>query len=115
MRPTELAKIYLMSFFGHKPLDDLRPILAETLAFTGPFYTYHTAEDFIQSLRETLPDQPMAYEILQDVEKANSCCLVYKSNHQGVDETMAQLFEVNDDKITRIRLILDGSKLLKKA
>jgi len=114
MSPTELAKIYMMSFFGHKPLEKMKSILAEDLIFTGPFYKYNTAEDYIESLKENMPTEELSYEILQEYEHENSCCIVYQSKKQGDDETMAQLFEVNENKITRIRLILNASKLLKK-
>jgi hypothetical protein len=113
MKPTELAKIYMMSFFGKKPLKEMQSILAEDLIFTGTFYKYNTAEDYIQSLKENMPTDEIAYEILQEYENENSCCLVYQTRKQGLEETMAQLFEVNENKITRIRLILDASKLLK--
>lgn len=112
MIPTELAKIYMMSFFGEKPLEEMRSILAEDVIFTGPFYKYDTAEDYIESLKENMPVDHMSYEILKVLENESSCCLVYKSRNQGIDETMAQLFEVEGNKITRIRLILDASKFL---
>ena len=114
MSPTELAKIYMMSFFGEKPVEEMRSILMDDLKFTGPFYKYNTAEDYIQSLKENMPVDDVSYEILQEYENENSCCLVYQSSKQGVDETMAQLFEVNENKITRIRLIFDASKFLSK-
>ncbi len=114
MSPTDLAKIYMMSFFGEKPVEEMRSILMEDLIFTGPFYKYNTAEDYIQSLKENMPVDDVSYEILQEYENESSCCLVYQSSNQGADETMAQLFEVNENKIKRIRLILDASKFLSK-
>ncbi|WP_299871793.1 hypothetical protein [uncultured Cocleimonas sp.] len=116
MNPTELAKIYMKSFFGEKPLEDLSSILSEDLKFAGPFYTFNTGEEYIESLRESMPADAISYEILQEVEKGNSCCLVYQSKRHGVcgvDEIMAQLFEVSNNQIIRIRLILDAAKLLK--
>jgi hypothetical protein len=112
MSPAELAKIYLMSFFGEKPLEDMRSILNEDLKFTGPFYKYNTADDYIQSLKENMPIDAVSYRILQEFENENTCCIAYQSNNQGADETMAQLFEVNENKITRIRLLFDASKFL---
>lgn len=113
MNPTELAKIYMMSFFGKNPLEEMKSILAEDLIFTGPFYKYNTAEEYIQSLKENMPNVEISYKILQEYENENSCCIVYQTKKQGLEESMAQLFEVNENKITRIRLILDASKLLK--
>ena len=113
MNPTELAKIYMKSFFGEKPLEEMSSILSEDLKFTGPFYKFNTAEEYIESLQESMPTDEISYEILQEVEKGNSCCLVYQSKRDGVDEIMAQLFEVSNNQIMRIRLILDAAKLLK--
>jgi len=88
--------------------------LTEDLKFTGPFYKFNTAEDYIESLKENMPVDATSYEILQEYENENTCCLVYQSRTQGVDEIMAQLFEVNENKITRIRLIVDASRFLNK-
>ena len=114
MTPVELAKIYMLSFFGEKPLEDMKSILAEDLQFTGSFYTYNTAEDYLESLKEAMPTEAVSYKILKEIENGNTCCLVYQSRQQGMDETMAQLFEINDNRITRIRVILDASRLLNK-
>lgn len=58
----------MMSFFGEKPVDEMRSILKEDLKFTGPFYKYNTAEDYIQSLKENTPVDDVPYEILQEYE-----------------------------------------------
>ena len=88
-------------------------VLAKNLKFTGPFYKYDTARDYIQSLMEN-PPVDVSYDLLQEYEDKNSCCLVYQYRKPGVDETMAQLFEVEGNRITKIRLMFDASKFLDK-
>lgn len=110
MKPIELAKNYLHAFFGETPLEEMQKILAEDVQFTGPFYKFNTADDYIESLKETMPADVIDYEIIQETENNNTCCIVYKSAQD--DEISAQLFEVNDNKITRIRFLADASRLL---
>lgn len=115
MSPTELAKIYMQSFFGEKPLEEMRSVLADDLKFTGPFYKYATADEYILSLIDNnMSADVMSYELLQEHESKNTCCLVYRAKNHEVNDIMAQLFEVNENKIIRIRLLLNASKLLKK-
>lgn len=111
MTPIELAKVYLMSFFGEKPVEDMRAVVVDDLEFNGPYYHFNTADEYIESLKERLPPES-SYEILKELEKGNTCCLVYRYIRDGKEDIMAQLFEVNEDKITRIRLVFDASKLL---
>lgn len=115
MSSSELATIYLQSFFGEKPIDEMRSILIEDLKFTGPFYKFESAEEYIQLLKENMLADDVSYEILRKLERDNSCCIVYRSLSQGKDEIMAQLFETYDNKITKIRLILDATNLLNEA
>lgn len=110
MNPTKLATTYLNAFFGETPLEDIRDILSDDLQFTGPFYKYETADDYLASLKETLPEGVVNYEILKEIEKGNTCCIVYKPEQD--QEISAQLFEVVDNKITRIRFLADASRLL---
>lgn len=111
MTALDLAKKYMKSFSGVQPLEEMKSVLADDLKFTGSFYIYDTAEEYIESLKEC-PTVEISYEILKEIGNETSCCIVYKVTTEEKEEIMAQLFQVQDDKITRIRLILEGSKFL---
>ena len=111
MTPIELAKEYLQSYFGEKPVEDMLTVLAKDLKFTGPYYRYDSAEEYVDRLKERMPVDK-SYDILKQLERGNTCCLVYRHIREGEEDIMAQLFEINEDKITRIRLVFDASKLL---
>ncbi|KAG1694671.1 hypothetical protein GQR58_006672 [Nymphon striatum] len=99
---------------GSQPLDEMKSVLKEDFKFSGSFYQYESAEDYIQSLKENMPADDVSYEILRELEKGDSCCIVYRSVSQEKDEVMAQLFETSENKITQVRLILDANNLLNK-
>ncbi len=113
MSPLSLAKNYMSSFFGDALLADMRSVLADDLEFIGPFYRFNRADDYIASLEEN-PPEGVSYQIIQEYENDASCCIIYSFKKTGVDTVMAQLFEVNEGKIAKIRLIFDASKFLKK-
>ena len=106
MRPLELALKYMEIFYSGNDLERLNDILAEDLSFIGPLYTFNSAEDYINSL---LGDPPigMRYEILKTFEDENSTCIIYQFYKGNVSSTMCQLFEVEDEKISKINLIFD--------
>ncbi len=110
MTSSATAKTYLKAFFGEIPLEDIRKILADDLQFTGPFYKFDNADDYLESLNETMPQGVVNYEILKEIVKDNTYCIVYQSEQD--EEISAQLFEVVDNKITRIRFMADASRLL---
>jgi hypothetical protein len=106
VKPLELALKYMEIFYSGKKLERLADILAEDLLFTGPFYTFNSAEDYIKSLKND-PPKGMKYEIIKSFEDESSACLIYKFQKKNISTTMAQFFEVKDEKISKINLIFD--------
>ena len=109
MGSIELANIYMSCFFGEKLLEEMNNVLAEDLKFIEPLYEFSSAQEYIQSLKEN-PPTDVSHEILQEFENENSSCLVYRYKKPGVNTTVAQLFEVKENRILKIRLIFDASK-----
>jgi hypothetical protein len=93
-------------FFSGEDFSELRHVLAPDLAFTGPFFSFDSAEDYIASL-EADPPVECSYELLGSFEKESAACLVYRFAKPGVGTTMAQLFEVGDGRIRKILLVFD--------
>jgi len=109
MRPLELALKYMEIFYSGRNLDEMSDLLAEDLAFSGPFREYHTAEAYVQSLKSS-PPKAMEYRIIGSYESSSSACLVYEFSKPGISVPMAQMFEVKGDRISRI-LIMRGVEL----
>ncbi len=104
----ELALKYMEIFFSGENIEELEHLFAEDLTFRGPLYEFNSAEDYIDSLKSD-PLREFAYEIISSFENSSSARLVYRFTKPGVSTLMAQLFEVNDDKISKIVLVFDTS------
>lgn len=106
MTPIELALRYLEIFFSGNDLEALRPLFADDLIFEGPFFTFSSADAYLDSLRDD-PPAGMAYELLATFERASSVCLIYRFSKPGVQTPMAQWFEIQGEVIRKIVLIFD--------
>jgi hypothetical protein len=87
-------------------LDELTRLLAEDLIFSGPFFEFGTATDYIESLKAD-PPQGFEYDLVRSYEDESSACLVYRFSKPGVSTPMAQFFEVRNGRISRILLVFD--------
>ncbi len=105
-KPMDLAKKYMDSFFGKKPLETMESLLADDLVFDGPFYSYCTSKEYLDSLREN-PPIDVQYDLEEFYQNENSVCLIYLFSKPGVETRMAQTFEVADGKICKIKLVFD--------
>ncbi len=106
MKPMELALKYMEIFFSGGDIDELTHLFANDFTFRGPFYEFDSAEDYIRSLKSD-PPNGFAYEMINSFENDSSACLVYQFRKPGVSVPMAQLFEIKNDKISKILLVFD--------
>ena len=106
MTPLDLARRYLEIFYSGSDIDALRPLFADDLSFEGPFYTFDTAEAYLDSLRAA-PPEGMTYDVIRAFESASSACVIYQFSKAGIQTPMAQLFEVDAGVIKRILLVFD--------
>jgi len=106
MTPLELAICYMEIFFSGKDLDRLEAILHEEFQFRGPFYQFHSAQEYIACLKAD-PPVDCSYNINHTFEKNNVANLIYSFSKPGVSTTMSQLFEARDNKIVKMVLIFD--------
>jgi len=107
-KPVNLAQTYMASFYGQAPLDKMEPLLAVNLIFDGPFQKFSTAKSYLDSLKAN-PPRNVHYKMEEIYEKGNSVCFIYEFSKPGVNTRMAQTFEINDGKISKIKLIFDTS------
>lgn len=106
MEPLELAGKYMKIFFSGENLDELSQLLATEFTFNGPFYNFHSAKDYIASLKSD-PARGCEYKIIHSFADKASACLFCQFTKPGVCVPMAQMFDVNCGKITRSLLIFD--------
>ncbi len=106
MNPLELAQQYMDIIFLGGEIENLRPLFTPEFTFNGPFYTFESAEEYIVSLKAD-PPEGFQYQIIRSYQDESSACLVYQFSKPGIRTMMAQLFEVHQDKISKISLIFD--------
>ena len=107
MTPLKLALKYMAAFFGEAPLISMKDILAQDLVFTGPFFSFDSADEYMESLLAD-PITDAGYKLIHTYEDSTSACLVYEFTKPGIKTTMSQLFEIEDEKIKRIELVFDS-------
>ena len=106
MKALELALKYMECVFQTNEFENLRDILAEDLKFKGPFFSFNSANDYINSLQK---DPPLGfnYKIIKTYEDNSSACLIYKFSKPGVTTTMMQVFKTDEERIKDILLVFD--------
>ena len=82
-------------------------MFSDNLLFIGPLYKFSSADNYINSLKEDPPGK-MKYEIIRAFEDDNSACVIYQFSKKDISIPMAQLFEVDNHKISKIILIFDS-------
>lgn len=107
MSPLDLAQQYMDIVYDTGKWEDLRKIFHPDLQFDGPFYSFSTADTYIQIMEEN-PPVGFQYELIRAYEDDSSACLVHRFFKPGVSTIMAQIFEVEGKKIKRIQLIFDS-------
>ncbi len=108
MDAKQLASRYMHIVFENGDLDELYRILHPALQFEGPLFKFASAEEYIESLKNSPPDH-FGYEMMHTFEHDTTACLIYRFTKPGVTTTMAQTFEVHHNRITHIQLIFDSS------
>ncbi len=106
MKPLDIALRYMEVFFAEGDMDALRPLLADDFRFEGPFYTYDSADAYIDALKAD-PPEGFAYTLIDAFEGASSACLIFEFTKPGIRVPMAQRFEMREGRITRVLLIFD--------
>ena len=112
MTPLQLALKYMDIVFSNGDMMQLKEILAEDLSFKGPFHQFSTAKEYIDSMVEA-PPEGFEYKLIQSFETTSSTCLIYEFIKPGVSTTMAQVFEIESNKIIKIQLIFDSAAFQK--
>ncbi len=107
MSKTSTVQTYMDVFFSGEDPERLWEVFREDLLFEGPFYTFQSASDYIDSLME---DPPVGadYELIRRYEDDDSVTLLYRFRKGDIETPMAQTFFFEGDRIARILLVFDG-------
>ena len=107
MSKPSAIQIYMDVFFGGKDPERLKEVFRDDLLFEGPFYTFQSASDYIESLKKD-PPVGVDYEIIRRYEDDDSVTLLYRFRKGKIDTPMTQTFFFEGDRIARILLVFDG-------
>lgn len=111
MSPLSLAKKYMNIVFDSGNLVQLHEILDENLLFEGPLFRGKNADEYINALLDS-PPQNFQYKIIESFQSDHSACLIYEFKKLNKTAIMAQTFEISQDKISKIVLIFNTNDLL---
>ena len=114
MKPLDLALQYIDIVFGGEDIDRLNNLLADQFSFQGPFFRFNNAADYINSLKAD-PPEGFGYTMIITFEDEKSACLVYRFSKPGINTPMAQLFETDNGKISKILLVFDSAPFSQNA
>ncbi|MCG8361733.1 MAG: nuclear transport factor 2 family protein [Pseudanabaenales cyanobacterium] len=106
MGPLDLAQKYMEIFFSGRDIADLSHLFSTDFTFSGPFYEFDSAADYLNSLKSD-PPKNLHYKVIRAFENESLACLVYQFSKPGINIPMAQMFEVSNGKISKILLIFD--------
>jgi hypothetical protein len=106
MTNLEIALKYMDIFYSGGDLDELEEIFSVDLEFEGPFSRFDSAADYINSLKSD-PPVGCEYRLIRVFESTGSVNLIYEFIKGEFRTPMSQLFEFENDRITRILLIFD--------
>ena len=100
---------YFKYFFDQFDPQELSSIFNEDLKFKGPFFSFSSKEEYINSL---INDPPLntKYEIINIYEDNNSVCVLYTFKKEKITCEMSQYFLFENNKIKEIKLIFDSKK-----
>ncbi|MES9852024.1 MAG: hypothetical protein ABW170_09355 [Candidatus Thiodiazotropha sp. L084R] len=111
MKTLELVKKYLDIFFKSHDFESLIEIFDEKLDFKGPLFESNNSREYIYSLINDPPGN-CEYELVGEYDNGESVCLVYNFIKAEKATLMSQIFWSNGEKITKIRLVFDPTKIM---
>ena len=109
MNNRDIALEYIKSFCNAN-INALKPLLATDLQFKGPFHTFDSAEDYLESLRKDPPEK-CQYNILSITENRESVVLFYEYLKPDCAILIAQLFKIDNQVIKETVLVFDTGEL----
>ena len=82
-------------------------LLAEDLRFSGPFYQFSSAEEYLKVLRDGQVE-PSGYKLISVTEGDDSVSVYYDYEKSDGTITIAQLCIFREGRISEILVVFDG-------
>lgn len=107
MTKQQIVRKYL-SCFCNGDIKGIEPLLATNLVFRGPLYSFDSREAYLAGLRNDPPEK-CGYDILSITGNKDSVAVFY--DYQKPDRVIriAQLFRIQNQKISETIVIFDTS------
>ena len=105
--PNQKITLDYLRYFCLSDIEGLKTLLTSDLNFSGTFHNYHSAEEYLKSLRNDPPEK-CRYKVLSVTENEDSVAVFYEYQKPERTITIAQLFKIRDQKIHEILLVFDG-------
>ncbi len=106
MNNREIAIEYIKCFCAGET-QGIESLFASDLNFVGTFNTYHSASEYLDSLRNDPPEK-CKFNILSITEDENSVAIFYEYIKPDRTMQIAQLFRIKNNLIKDILLVFDG-------
>jgi len=110
MTNRDLAQAFLNRYCA-ADVDGMAALLSPDLQFIGPLHRFHNADEYLASLHADPPEQS-TYNILSVTEDDDSVAIFYLYEKDPKPLTIAQWFEMKDQRIRKILLVFDTSALI---
>lgn len=108
MNTIELARDYLNLMYLTEEFDALYEILDVDFQFFSPKFCFTSAEKFVETMKSLAEEQTgYSYKIMEEYEKQNSACLIYRLTREYNQTVVAQVFHADNNLIQSVRQIYD--------
>lgn len=104
-----LGRAYLNLLCSGADIDELEQLFAADLVFEGPLFKCNRAQDYLERLKSD-PPRDWTYRVRAAFEQGSRACLFYTFSKPGLEVPMAQLFEAEGGRLTKISLIFDATQ-----
>ena len=106
MTKKDVVLEYLKAFCS-ADLNHLKAVMADKFHLKGPFYEFHSRENYISSLKGNLAPN-CTFEIIRLMEEGQDVSVFYHYIKPDTTVHIAQLFRLSNDKISETILIFDS-------
>ena len=106
MTKKDVVLEYLKAFCS-ADLNRLKAVLADKFHLKGPFFEFHSREDYISSLEGNLVPN-CTFEIIRLMEEGEDVSVFYHYIKPNTTVHVAQLFRFKNSKVSEAVLIFDS-------
>ena len=100
--------INFLECFCSGDIQGLATLLADDFQLTGPLYKFSSKDAYLESLADGPPEK-CEYRVLSIMGSGDSVSIYYNYQKQAGAITIAQLFQLRNNKISEMLLVFDSS------